>query len=95
MEFCAIFTLFYLPKKFLLQLEQRLFHLQTAAVSYQRTIGADNAMAGDGNKNRVSIICHAHSAIGLGMANGFGNILIAARFAIGNLPQRLPNLFMK
>ena len=41
------------------------------------------------------MICHAHRAAGVRLTDGFGELFIAARFAIGDVTQRRPDALLK
>ena len=77
------------------QRKKGLLHCQSAAVAGKASVCTDDAVAGDGDKNRVCVICHANRAKGLRVSNGPGDVFIAAGFAVRDLLQCCPDLFLK
>ena len=64
-------------------------------IADKRSACPDDTVTWDGDKNRICMICHANRPKSFRASDGFRNVLIAARFAVGNLPQRRPDCFLK
>ena len=77
------------------QRKKGLLHCQSAAVAGKAPVCTNDAVAGDGDKNRIRVICHANRAKGLRVPNGPGDVFIAAGFAVRDLLQCSPDLFLK
>src|SRR6185437_7643620 len=75
--------------------EEPTLSLETTAITGERTIAADDAMARHNNGDRVCAICKADGAGGVRLANLLGDRAIARRRACGNGAQCLPDLTLK
>ena len=75
--------------------EQIAFPIQAAGEAAGLFVRREDAMAGYENRNRVRAARAAHRANGFGPANHLRNFAVASRLAGGNLPQRVPNTFLK
>ena len=77
------------------KLKQGGFHGQTAAVADQTAVRADDAVTGSRDIDGVAIVRHADCAGGFRLSDCPGNIAVGARFAVGNVTQRRPDLALK
>jgi len=72
------------------EFEQPSFHVKAAAVTTERAVGGNHAMAGDDDRDWVAIVGHADGAECIRFAYGPGNVGVSARLSIGNRQQRAP-----
>jgi len=68
---------------------------QAAAVAGERAVGADHAVAGDDDADRVAAVGQAHGAGGCGTAELLGERAVRRGGAVGNCLQRLPHLLVE
>src|SRR5688572_174667 len=72
--------------------KQGLFAFDAPAVATQLAVTADDAVAGDDQRGRVVGACLGHSTCCGGLADGEGNLAVAAGFSHRDLPERFPYL---
>src|SRR5438477_10429987 len=72
-------------------LEQPALAGEAATVAGETLVGADHAMAGDHDRDRVLVVGETDRARGLRLADPFGDLSVGARLGVGNLEQRLPD----
>src|SRR5689334_7295824 len=84
-------------KRFLpaLQTEQKPLRRQPAAEAGERSVAADDAMAGDDDRDRVLTVGRSDRPHGVGAANLRRDRRIAPRFTVRNLRQRAPDVLLK
>lgn len=70
--------------------EQPLFFLEAARIPGERCVGADHAMAGHHDRDRVERVCVADSTR-VRVAELRGDLAVRARFAIWNRAERGPD----
>jgi hypothetical protein len=73
-------------------IQQILLDMQASSVTHQFAVGADYAVAGNNDGDRIAMIGHAHRPAGLVIAYGDCNVLIGTCFPIGNILQCFPYL---
>src|SRR5882762_7644166 len=74
-----------------LQLEQSSLALQPASVAGQRSVGADHAVAGNDDRDRIAGVGEAHGARRRGMADAPRDLAVADGLAVGNVLQGAPD----
>ena len=74
----------------MLKVEQLALDVKTAAVAAQRSAGCDHAVAGDDDGDWIPVVRHTDGAVGVGMANGLGDVTVAASLAVWNFEQCMP-----
>src|SRR5207302_934622 len=72
------------------QLQQLSLYVETSAITAQRSVGGDHAMARDHDRYWIAIVRHAHCAKPLWLANGACNVGIGPSLAIRNRQQSPP-----
>src|ERR1700739_2767527 len=77
------------------EVKQLALDFNPATVSAQRTVRRDHAMARHNDRNRVAVVRHADRAIGVRMANGLGQIAVAARLAVWDVAKLAPAFQLK
>src|SRR4051794_11674503 len=78
-----------------LEIEQGALAFQAASVAGERPVGADDAVAGDDDGDRVAAIGGADRARGPGALDALGELAVADRLAVGDRAQRLPDLLLE
>lgn len=73
------------------QRQQAALCLQPAGIARERAVRADDTVAGDEDRQRVAVVCHADGARCLRAADGGGNRTVAARLTVGDRAQRRPH----
>ena len=68
---------------------------RAAVIAGEAAIFANHPVAGDDHRQRIAADGTRHRAGGVHIADGAGDVLITARFAAGNFPQRLPDAHLK
>ena len=76
-------------------LEQGALAFDAPAVAAQALVRPDDAVAGNHQRDRVSGAGIGHGAAGAGLADGGGDLAVAARLAGGNGLQFAPDLQLK
>lgn len=71
--------------------EQRFFDVESAAVSGQRFVTADDAMARNDERDGILPVGGTHSAGGFRVPDPCGEFAIADGFAVGNAQQFIPD----
>lgn len=64
------------------EFQQRPFAFEAACITCQPSVGADDAVAGDDDRQGVAVVGHPHGAAGAGMADGCRDFRIGARAAV-------------
>jgi len=77
------------------EFQQRLFVAESAAVPHQFSGAADDAMAGNDNRNWVSSVRHSNRSRRCRIANLSRNTAIAGSCAEFHVPQRHPDFLLK
>src|ERR1700687_498640 len=77
-------------KTSLLKLEQLALDVETSSVTAKRAARCDHAVAGYDDGNWIPVVRHAHGAVGVWVANGLGNVAVAAGLAVWNFEQCTP-----
>ena len=72
------------------QLEQAAFDVEAAAITAESSIGGNDAMARDNDRDGVAIVRHAHGAESLRAADRASDVAIRSGLAIGNREQSSP-----
>ena len=75
--------------------EQPLFAMEAAAVAGERAVGADDAMAGHDDADRVRSVGKADGADGAGTADALGKLAVADGFGRGNFAQGSPDFALE
>src|SRR5688500_14875958 len=71
--------------------EQPLLALDAAAVTGQRSVRSDDAMAGNDHRNRVCAVRRADRANRRGSSDALRELGIGDRVAVGNAQQLVPD----
>lgn len=79
----------------LLMVEEPAFALDAAAVSGERSIGSDDAVAGHNDRDRIGAVGCAYGSHGIGMADLRGELAVGGRFSAGNGAEGAPHLLLK
>ena len=74
-----------------LEVQQLLLDREAAAEARQRTIRADDAMAGNDDGNGIAAIREAHRARGFRVAEIRGQPAVRRGLAVGNVQQAFPD----
>ena len=80
---------------FRLDIQEALFFVQSSSVTDHVPVGADDAMAGDDDGDRVFVIREANSSIRIWISDLFGNISIGSGFTVGYVLESFPHADLK
>src|ERR1700687_5732568 len=73
-----------------LQVEELLFQRESAAVTAERAVGGNHAMAGHDDGDGIVVVGRTDGAEGLRPADGARLVGVGAGLAVGNLQKRVP-----
>lgn len=79
----------------LFQVEQLLFHLQTAAIAGERVVAAHYAVAGQDDADGIAAVGIGQGTHRLGHAQTAGLLAVAQRAPVGYIGQRAPHHALK
>ncbi len=71
------------------------FDGQTAAVSGEPAVGADDAMAGDDDGNGIGAVGQSHSARGVGVADAASEFAVGDGFTVRDFNEFAPDFLLE
>ena len=78
-----------------LEIEQRLFDRQPAAVAGERSVAADDAVTRNDDRDRIGSVGETDGAHRFGIADAPRELSVAGGLAVRDIAQRAPHLLLK